>query len=544
MMNASQRRTHEPRRGRPTRSSRTPLVCVALLAALVTSGRDAGAQDVSWETIPLPDLCRPVPGTPHLPALDDGEHVALSSPVNYAPEDAHTELPVPLLLQMLEREARRTGAAVEVYRGAPPLLARGTPAGIESVRTRLADIERSGRALEIELRVGLVPHDTSASAGEQVFEKRLRSGGLAQFGERRSRAFVSGWTVEVAADSGVAAPVIGTAFTGETLHLRADRVEGGRAVHVEGFLDLAELTALEEFDPDTRDFGMIQQPVVRSVQVAFSGRIAPGERLTVELRGAPHSSPDWTVWIEAVTGPDVTDAAGWSVLDLAFVSAPVAPLPPVLPGVGIDDWLPLAAAGVPLEPLPPSAVAAEVDTVRAHGDARGNSASRDPMHWTNSLLFLPATDELALTEARAFVAAAERGRLPTTSVEVRSGALSVTLPMSVGRPARVRAGEERTWLVDYGIEIAPETWMAEPVTGRAFDGFCVDLVASPQGVAGTAWVASSEAPSELDAERALLGRLQLPTRSFRGDSTRIGPEPGTAAVLAPGAGPGVTLILR
>jgi hypothetical protein len=162
------------------------------------------------------------------------------------------------------------------------------------------------------------------------------------------------------------------------------------------------------------------------------------------------------------------------------------------------------------------------------------------LHWTNTLLFLPATDALAATEARAFVGAAEQGRLATSIVEVRSGGMSVTLPTSTGRPARVRVGQERTWLVDYGVEIAPETWMAEPFTERAFDGFCVDLNTGTGGLACTAWTASSEAPNELDSNRALLGRLQLPARSFQGDSVRIGPEPASATVL----GNDVTVSLR
>jgi hypothetical protein len=107
--------------------------------------------------------------------------------------------------------------------------------------------------------------------------------------------------VEVAADSGIAAPVLGTAAHGRTLHLRASRIEGGRRIHLAGLLDLADLASLERFDPETPDLGTLQEPRIDFVQVAFAGVVDSGGTLEVEIAGAPLALPGWKLSIRPTT---------------------------------------------------------------------------------------------------------------------------------------------------------------------------------------------------------------------------------------------------
>jgi hypothetical protein len=416
------------------------------------------------------------------------------------------------------------------------------------VKERLAGLERAAEALEIGLSVGFEarPAGGGAPADVRVVTARVRSGDTVELGTRASTAFVAGWNVEVAADSGAAAPLVGTALTGDTLHLTACRVEGGAAVHVEGVLDLSELVGLTDFDPETVDLGVLQQPLVRSVQVVFSGRIAHGERLAVELAGTPLSRPDRTLWIEAESTPDpagdadpAEDGGGWRVLDLAFVARPAGGLPAARPGAGIDDWARQEALAGPLEPLPPSAVAGQVESAR-----RAGGGPREPLHWAGTLLFVPASDPDAVREAESLVRAAEAARLATHTVAIVRGGLRATLPVSAGRPARLRVGEERTWLVDYTVEIAPETWMAEPHIAKAFDGLVLDLLGDEDGVTCAGWIAASAPPAVVSAEHAQLGRLQLPARTFQSDQTKVRAGSAPAHLFAAEAGAGVTLSVR
>src|SRR6185369_14999075 len=134
--------------------------------------------------------------------------------------------------------------------------------------------------------------------------RRVASGEDVFVGSRLSTGFVMSFDVEVAADSGIASPVLGSAATGRTVHLRAARVEGGRRVRIEGILDLADLRTIERFDPETADLGIVQEPVVDSVQVAFAGVVEPSKALEVKIAGAPLALADWSLSIRASAKPD------------------------------------------------------------------------------------------------------------------------------------------------------------------------------------------------------------------------------------------------
>src|SRR6185369_14504430 len=108
-------------------------------------------------------------------------------------------------------------------------LVRGDPAAVDAARARIAELDRIAEGLAIDLEVDLAGSSgsggASASSGTKTehwtAKRRVVSGEDACFGSRVSTGFVMTFDVEVAADSGVAAPVLGNACTGRTLHLRA-----------------------------------------------------------------------------------------------------------------------------------------------------------------------------------------------------------------------------------------------------------------------------------------------------------------------------------
>src|SRR5262249_45598288 len=156
------------------------------------------------------------------------------------------------------------------------ILARGDPAALELARQRIAELDRAAETLAIDLEVDLAGTSKSDAAGAAAAapehwtqKRRVLSGDEAFFGERQATGFLMSFDVEVAADSGIASPVLGTASYGRTVHVRAARVDGGKRVRLEGLLDLSELASLDRFDPETPDLGVIQEPSLDFVQIAF-----------------------------------------------------------------------------------------------------------------------------------------------------------------------------------------------------------------------------------------------------------------------------------
>ena len=238
------------------------------------------------------------------------------------------------------------------------------------------------------------------------------SGDETFFGERYTTGFLMSFDVEVAADSGIASPVLGSASYGHTLHVRAARVDGGRRVHSEGLLDLSELTSLERFDPETPDLGVIQEPALDFVQVAFAGVVDSGGMLAVDVAGAPLAHPDWKLTVKAVTRPDDSPAKDptskpvfLEVLDLAYLSGEPTSLAPVLPGAELDrlaTFIPYPRGPVA---TPPAAIAAALESRSSE-----NSTGRASTWWGEDLLILRRSDTAARAEACGYTSGAEEGK--------------------------------------------------------------------------------------------------------------------------------------
>ncbi|MEM7519184.1 MAG: hypothetical protein AAF368_19940, partial [Planctomycetota bacterium] len=315
--------------------------------------------------------------------------------------------------------------------------------------------------------------------GDRVWRSTVKSGEEAFFGSRERLPFLSTFDVEVSADAGAADPVTGHVYLGETLHLRARRVRGGSAVYLNGVLDLAELLANEEFDPDNLDLGKLQQPLVASALVQFSDVVEAGEVSFVTLRGLPLTVPDWTLQIRATTTPEPApsessgeEPEGWALLDLAFLSAESGELPP---SAYAEEW----EGGA--EALPRSFPAWNANALQGLLDSAAPGALRPqegrgvPVVAGNRLLLLDRRSP-AWRAAFDLAAAAEQTRTKTGRLEVTIGEdrIQFDAPLATNDPLRLQCGTERTYLTDFTVEIAPETWMPVPEVSTHFEGVHLD----------------------------------------------------------------------
>jgi len=496
---------------------------LSALALLLTAARTSDA----WTALPLPSLCLASRAASNPAPLWDARHVRLTGvPAEHEGASVGPRLPIETLAQMLVEDARAHGNRLELFRGTPALLARGDAAAISAARDRIAELERAAASLEIELDVRLAPTRKSDAKSERSQAlapgvARIASGDEAFFGTRKSSAFVSGFSVEVAADSGVAQPLIGAALYGATLHVRAARVAGGTRIHLCGVLDVAELVEIARFDPETPDLGAVQEPSVRSAQAVFAGVVDSGGTLDVSIESSGLAQPDWTLSIQAATHPDEAskerDARGWSLIDCAFLASDPPALVACRPGAGLEHHGESNERASLHPGLPPSAIAAALAT-----SSDGTAPPGPPVHWSNQLLFVPSSDAVLVQAARELASGVESLRLATGRVAITSGkALRAELPVTEGFPARFVCGLERSFLTGYSAEIAPQTWISSPAIELAFDGVCVDVNAGAASAACTAWSAASQPPLEMPRKDAQLGKLQLLTRSLRTDSARI-----------------------
>jgi hypothetical protein len=512
---------------------------LAALALALSAQAQTGPAG-TWRALTLPRLCQEVPAAPEFEALWSGRHLSLREGSEESPrfgQPAH--LPLAALVGLLGEDGARARRSLRVEPGGPPLLVRGSPAEIEAAQALCAELDLQGRALEIELAAWLTPGvpRVGTHPARQVFEAavqdveplgraRVRSGGSAALGVRGGREFLAGYEVQVATGSSVAGPVLGRVREGRTLHLRAARARGGRTLVLEGLLDLCELLSLEDFDPGTRDLGLVQLPRAAVVQVAFAGAIESGGVLAVQLSGTGLGEPDWTLWIEARGSPDAPGR--WRACDLALLEGPALDLPWPQPGGDLLDGAPTRAGRTLLQGVSAAAVAQAAD--EAHG-----AGGRSPIVWSGGLVLAPAGEAALWSEVDALVAAAESEHLRAATLRVRHAGLEVTLPLLEGRPARVLVGVERARLTGYELQVAQDTWMPDPRVESVFDGLLLQGHLEQGRLLGGAWRASSEPERVLERAQASLARLPIGARHLERGTLALELGAGAAAAL-PGSG--------
>ncbi len=420
-------------------------------------------------------------------------------------EVADPAIPPATFQQMLDETLRVRGLKLETRPQAGVLLVRGDPAALELARGLVTDLDRQLDAFEIDLEIAI----RRAGVPETTWKRRVRAGVDVFVGSRDVRPFVASFDVQVAQDAGQAEPRLGSALLGTGLHVRATRLAGGTRVFLDGVLDTAELAELVTFDPETPDLGVFDQPRIASAQVAFAGAIESGGVLRVNLAQAGPSGAEFVLAVKATARPDAPATGdGWALLDLGFVQSAARPLMPVDPGVFLSSVSGASSAAGAI--LQPATLAAILEGERAGTDGR---ASRSSVLWGGTWIAFPRTDAGRIDTARALVRALEESRSRTVRAELTCGTLVASFPIAVARSARLVAGTERPYLVDYALEVAPQIWMPSPRVERAFDGIAADVYFEDGRLRVEAWRTSTPEVAIVSRESAQMGRMELPRRT-------------------------------
>jgi len=492
------------------------LACVLLLAPPPGDpGAPAATLSDGWTALPIPSLCRPIPEGGVASGLPPGTHLDLgeSAPAP-PPEPTAFALPLLNLIELLEADARREGTDLRLLRTAPPLLARGSAAGLERAKAVLTELDRLGEAQHVRLEGTLTPLDSEGGEPVAGRSARLRSGESLLVGEEESTGFLADYEVDVASGGGTANPRFGRAIVGPTARVTAWRTPGGDGVFLLGELDLAELLEVASFDTGTPELGGIECPRIASVTVRFSGLADADGRLRVTVRGAPLSIPDWRLGIRAVGGPD--PESDWRAVDLAWLESRFSAPERTAPGAGLRlPPAPLADRDE-LEPLSASILWGELEASFA-----GRRADRPLFTVAPGILVAPTAEERIWSELDRVLAAATEARRATRTVSVRSGGLEVTLPAAEGLTCCVQAGIETTALVDFEVELAPDFWMPDPIVERFFDGLVLRGRLSGGELSGGYWISETRSPRTLERDQTLHGRVVLPGRGLRLGSLHV-----------------------
>lgn len=465
-----------------------------------------------WTAIDLPAACIPAARAPLCAVLADGSHLRAAELPQETGETTPL-LPFATFAQMLEEDLKSRGLALEMSRSSGALLARGDDAALARAKEFGREVDAALGALEIQLEVTITAADASTPA--RTLRRTVRSGELVFLGTRAVQDYVASFDVEVAADSGSSEPVVGQTQSGVGLHVRASRVAQGSRVHVWALFDGAEVEALTAFDPGTNDLGVLQQPRVPLVQLAFSGFVTGDAALAARVRSTSPVARDFVVEIRARTRPD-GEMAGWVPLDLAFVGGAPPPLAACTPGSGLARQARFTTTDVAPGALPPSAVASALQGSRSK---LGTKSA--PPFWTETLLFVPRAEAASLAEALSLVRAAEALRSDAGTLVVESGGLRAELPSTSAAPARLLCGVQTAYLVDYRLELAPQIWMPAPLVETAFDGLCLEGWVAAGTFTCSAWLAESGPVRDVPRDEAQVGRMQALSRSLHSTAGRV-----------------------
>jgi len=501
-----------------------------------------------WTALPLPEPSLPRTRVEVDFPASRGRHLRFGQWESDPAAEESAEIPAGLVVQWLQEEARRRGSQLAIAPSTPPLLVSGTAEDLAWARDLVSGLDDIGRRLEVQVDAWLVPNSIATDPGPAALDARaevrrwngnVRSGDSLLFGDPRRRAFLADYEVEVATDSGVAAPVIGQALTGEQLYVSAHRVDSGRAVQVFGLLDLAELDRIEEFDPGTPDLGSTEQPVVDLAQVCFSGRVVAGESLRVALKGTAVGGGDWTLFLRASTSADPAEApgVGWRALDLSLLASEPMELVGMHAGTSLAHHARLSELTSQHSSTPPSGVLALL------GRDRRRDIERPPVQWTDRLLLVHSDDAERHRELRSLVTELESIRSQTTLCHVEQGELIVEFPVASGQPARVLVGSERTVLIDYDAEIAPNTWMPAPRSEAIFDGLAWQARLQGADLIGECFRSETNTIRVRQRGQASLGAVQLPDRRHATGRGRLSAG-GQAAWIPAGPGRSALLVSR
>lgn len=485
---------------------------VAFLPALIVLAVSTPNQaDSEWVALDGLGLTR-ARSQPSISALvPDGRHIFIEPRDPYELEPTSPLVPNETVTQLLEARAREAGQELSLLPGGPPLLASGSKAALDAARSTLGELSAAGSSLEFQVRfwiyepakeneVDIFKHDSNHL---EFHMGTFQPGERIEFGERKVQPFLANYEIEVANDSGVASPAIGQIVTGRRLSLRAHRVEGGSKFFVQGILDLAELESLESFETDALDLGLLQQPTVGSLQIAFSALTSPDDLIRINVQGAPLVTRDFGVLIklEELTQVKAQAVSSIELIDLSFLSESSPYLPTFK--LGTDRYFQGAASNSLFPAIPARALTSLVSERRG---AAGLYAS------SRTILVDKGYPENA-AKLTGLIAGYEAGRLGEGRVEIEFGELKIDMPTTGFAPSRIAVGRERTSLRSYQAEIAPEIWMPSPDVERSFNGLVIDTVQIAGELRCNAIATRSSGEQVISRMDANLGQLQLRPRS-------------------------------
>ncbi|MEM9801696.1 MAG: hypothetical protein AAGA20_15325 [Planctomycetota bacterium] len=493
-----------------------PLLIAAALA--IPAGPSANAQDRDWAILTLPaEEEGAAAGTP-VPLLD-GRHVELVPRQRRLDPTLGPLLPGRTAEDIVWRSLQGVeGGTATVEPLGDAVLVRGPAAARDQARGAIAALEADLAALHFDVRATLV-----ATEGEDpiapVFDdvRRVRTGSIVAFGQRSRSSFVADFGVEVASEMAIADPMIGSAVTGETLHLWvSSRLSSGgvRELFVQGYLDLARLVRVDEFEPDVYELGTIEQPVVVGTQVLFGGRVTADEPLVVELDGLGGDRPTRRLAITAVPREGVGTAPRIVDLGRGLWRERVGETHVLLGSVA-----------------PPAATPSPTPTSLTQLYFASFAQERGSRPILGEALVITEDEGLA-NALRGLAAELERGEGDSSLTLAGPDGFRARVPAPPGALVRVARTVETTRVVDYDPQIANDAALSDPKVTTVSTGFVVEGVDRGGAFVGRGVRATADVDRIRDASPVDVGRIQLGVRATAPFPLRL--ESGEAS--APGAG--------
>jgi hypothetical protein len=415
--------------------------------------------------------------------------------------------------QWAETEARAAGR-LEVVRLDGGLLARGEAAAVAALAKAHEGLQAHAQALWIDVEVKL---EVGGRAVEAVSgRQRTLPGEVLRFGALETTPFVAGFDIEVATDAGTAAPRVGAVQHGTTLSVSVVRLDGGRSLRIDAWLDGAVLEELKTFDAGSNDSGNLELPQVRSTQLACAAIVRSGGELVAQAKGG--AWPEGAILRIQATARADAQTAGRVLLDTSAVSRGYAALAQVVPGFpfrGASD----AEAPMPAPLAPQPILAGTVGALLARDKSSGSfglskSAPSRTLEWSDHLLAVPDDKQDEINAARELLAGLLQGRTTTHRLVVEHPHLSADVPMVMGRAVRLTCLREHALPAAIGVEIAQQSWLAVPELQIIADGVSLDALLGTAGVETAAWLAQAEPARTIEREAAHIARMQLASRKL------------------------------
>ncbi len=349
-----------------------------------------------------------------------------------------------------------------------------------------------------QLRGGEVPaadraswHDALAavSARVEVATTLVRPGARTVMGQLRRERYLRDYDVEIAQDSIVGDPGVDTLTTGWAFEVRPFVLQDG-SVLLETFGQTAETRSpIRKLSLETAPFGAIDLPVVHVLRATTRSRVSPASARVILLSEDPEAGIQAFLAAARVHGAPTTHASSMR-LDASALITPRAERAlfahPASPGYWTrEPW--------PVEERVPALDADRlVETVRARtppglweqdgawlglheggrlvamgaGDAR--SRVRALLEEMEGALLLSLRATVVLVEARPD---ASKRRLATLTMDVPAGGRVVW-----------QAGTEAAFLSDWGVEVAQEARVGDPIVETLFAGVELEFRATPSPI--------------------------------------------------------------